>query len=741
MRQRDNDTAAIRGLTRRQYAQILAGASAASIAGCTGDDGDGDGTGDGDDTDGEDTDGGSQLVGDPQREALRIWVPNVPATADMNIYTTSDRTTGQLHLTEMTCPADFVDNTRLLDGHEWPMDHAPDEYNGPDPASVPVCYIDWEVEAPFDTWQYFRGYNGERDPLTYWDGTEINGTQFVESYRLEHYYQGNHRLEGSTFNNDTVDSDGNESDYCWHYWNNRGDVEGQDPNRQGEAILEFDAASDHEYANVMHPDFVNPWVEDFLDSANESEDSELQTAIEGDRVPFERYANEGWGGGPYELDPDSISQASMTLVARRQDIRDEIGSDLELISEHPNEQLRIPEVQIQFASGDRRPILANNGQLDVGESPVLAETGDFNRQNLPPHIQELDRYVSPDFGDFWMMNWNNPHLQRLWVRRAFIAAIDWFDFGLNGWGERSIPSEYVTGVPDPIMLQNVSEDWLEGLHSYPNEQDLDLAADYMERAGYTGGPDQGWTGPDGRDFTLTIEHLSRIGDWTGAHQTAQSHLSQLGVEASVEPLEDAVWNQRRGQGQEGNVATFGAKIMWVPGGPIWNWYATNGSPFAQTIVGGDPGSGDGTTVDPEDLQSDVDNYGRPFVQEVPTEAGAFEAPDEAGISPSPSVETEEVNLAAACQSLESPDLSADEFTATVQQLARYANYYLPLHCFHTLPGAIWGNVRDFSWPQPGHGALRGEKEFAADEYIYQAGVGQLRYQSDFPDPGSRETQE
>lgn len=699
MRQADTDSARTRGLTRRQYVQILAGASAASIAGCTGD-GDGGGSGDGS---GE----------DPQSNTIRTHVDNIPSQANMNIWAPNDRTQGELVMTELTAPRDFLTNEKYLNGHTWDSPWIDDH----DEISIPTVFDDYRVEPPYDTYEMLRGHEDGQEPLYFWDNEQpIDAETFLQSWRVDWHNGDNHLDETATFNYEA------QSDYVFHSWENRGEVEGQPDNARNEAVLDSNAVPTHELTNVMHPGFTQSFAEDYQDATTQEATDGIHEDLEGTRISFEQFREEGWGSGLYRTNPDTITANELTL---------------ELWDEHPNEHATVEEVQIQFASAGRRQALASFGELDLDERHVQEEASNINRQILPDHMQELSRYPTNN-GDQWAMNWNNPHLQRLWVRRAIIAAIDWFDFTGNGWGPGgSTPQEYAACAPDGSVESQASQEFLDNLHSYPLEQDLDLASDYLERAGYTGSQGGGWTGPGGRDFTLTLELNSGIAEWIPATDTAQSHLSEAGIEASVEPLDQPSFLTRQGQGNA-NEITYGACIMWSPSGPIWNWYNANGANYTFPIVGGDPESegGAGGQPDYENLQSDVDNHGRPFVQQVPTESGAFEAPDEAGRAPELPMESEEVNLAQECLQLREPGFSQDEIQQKVQTLARYANYYVPFFTFHSLLFGVWGNVRDFSWPNSDHLSLRAEKEYDNVHYNYHAGLAQEKFDSDYPAPGS-----
>lgn len=703
MRHGDSNPKPKRSLTRRQYAQILAGASAASIAGCTGGDGDDttDDTGGGNETDTDDTTGGEDGVpaqDEFNRETIRVWANNVPSQMNMNKFAETDRTNGELYMTELTAPVDATTNEKLFDGHTWDATWV-DWY---DEITVPTVFTGLEINPPYETREIIRGNDGN-EPLTFWDGTELNAEAFELQEWMWYYDTNDHLSDDAQMEWEA------ESEYVFLH------TQPEDSGRN-ELVLYNDHAPSHD--TPMHPDFNEPYVERYSDATTEDDTQPIHDDVHSARVSLEDYADNGYGSGLYEIDPETINQASVTLTTR---------------DDHPNDQWTIPEMEVLFADADRWPTLARHGQLDLGEDIVQEETGEINRQILPDHMQELHRYQMPN-GDHFAMNWNNPHLARLWVRRAIVAAIDWIDYGANGWGaDNSITNQYDAGCTDPIQQSWFSEDFLDSLHQYPREQELETAADYLQRAGYTGSMSDGWTGPGGRELAITLDQHTGIADWTGAYQTAQAHLQELGINVTLEPLDPPTWQQRMGQGNVAN-PSYTATNMWSDSPPIWRYYNVNGQWWTYPLVGGDPDSGWAGDADPQDLQSDVDNHGRPFVQDVPTEAGAFEAPDEAGPTFDVPVETEEVNLADECVNLRRSDTTEDEFMESARKAARYYNYYLPFFCFHSYPQGQWGNVRDFHFPGDDDPAARVHKEFNAVDYFPQAAVAQGKTTDDYPEP-------
>ncbi|MCU4741261.1 hypothetical protein OB955_06190 [Halobacteria archaeon AArc-m2/3/4] len=698
MRQVDSTQNRRKQLSRRQYAQILAGAGIAGLAGCFGDDGEGNGDDDGNGGNGgngdDDGNGGSGQT-DPQRETLRVHVDNVPEQAQLNPWAATPRTEGELYFTEISAPSFLLEGETLMSGHTWDASWT-DEY---DEISIPTMYTGFDIEPPYDVYDYYH------EDLTYWDGTPIDPQAKLYEDQIYFFNDGHQFNDEATFNNEVVD------DTTYHWWQDKGEVEGQTPSPRTEEVLRQDAAPTQ---NVPpHPDFTQPYVEEYEDADTQDEADRVTEELASESINYYDLAENEWGSGLYQLDPDQMSED--TMIATKRD-------------DHPNEHAVVEEVQFQMASADRRPLLAQQGEVDLSWGVVQESDGDINREQLPDHMQELDRYLQ-DGGDHLLFNWDaNPHLENLWVRRAFIAAINWNAVGNNGWGpERSTPNDHHICMLDNIAEAAFDDEFLDSLYQYPIESDYDLAVEWLENAGYSGSRDSGWESPEGEELTLSLDMNSGQTDWIGATETMDANLSSLGVSTEIVSLDWDSWQQRY---NHDNVV-YESGIFWTPGATPWEYYEANGQWWTAPLVGGDPESEWSGDVDYEDY-SEADNHGRPFEQEIPNDVGSIDAPNEAGRQPSLS-DSELISLPELTEALRNPELGLD-YQESLEKLARYANFYVPYFTFHTYTWGTWGNVRDFSFPERGHPAHQTWKEFSSEEYHTLSGIVQHKYDDEYPEP-------
>lgn len=676
MRKGDSTQYHGRQLSRRRYAQLLTGASFAGIAGCLGGSEGGDENENGDDG-GED--------GGPQRDRLRLHINNSPYQSNVNQWSPDERNEGFLWFSELSAPMDLLGAEPKLDGHTWEATWMDDH----DEVSVATMYTGYEVDPPHETYTYFN-----EDPLTYWDGTPIDADAKYKNDLLYHHTDGG-QVDASTSGNDVIDQ------FTYH---------SEFDDSENEIVLADGAVSTADVP--IHPDFTGPYVEAFADAGTEGAYNEIAEDLSEDRISFVDLAENGWGSGLYELQTEEITDDRMIAYKR---------------DDHPNEHAAIEEIEFQLSDMDRFSTLAGDGRIDLGGGPVRERSGDVHRELLPDHVQEVDQYVQ-EGGDQFLFNWNNEHLQNLWVRRAIVAAINWYDVGTNGWGpEGSVANEYHIGMTASLAETFFSEEFLDSLYTYPMEADREQATAWLERAGYTGSIEDGWVSPDGEDLVLTLDANTDQLEWIDALLTVQAHLRQVGIDVEYLPLDWNSWEQR----YHVDTVEYDMGFFWTPDNTPWDYYDCNGQWWTKPIAGGDPDSDWPGDVDPNDY-GELDNHGRPFEQEIPTEVGSIDAPDEAGRQPSLE-DGESISIPQLTSRLRSSETTEAEFDETLETLARYANFYLPLFTFHSYTWGYWGNVRDFSFPEREHPANQVWKEFGNEEYLTLAGLVQHKYDDSYPD--------
>jgi ABC-type transport system substrate-binding protein len=298
----------------------------------------------------------------------------------------------------------------------------------------------------------------ERRPLD----AEARETHF----HVDYFQAGNKFTEDTAFIREAA------SQWEYHWWN-PGGGDGLPDNPQARHVLESQAAPNTGDMPI-HPDFTQPYLERYRDAGSTDQVSSVTDELVGDRISLQRLMENGWGSGPYELrSADDIGSAELTLR-----LRDEAAASAgDTETAHPNAaNTNVPQLTIKWGDGERRQTLAGNGALDLNGNTV-APNGLYSRESLPDHVQELTRWLRSTGGDKWRLNWNNPHLRNLWVRRALVAAVDWNAVGANGWGpERSVPIENHTYMLDAQWQSLFSGEFLDSLHAWPMESDTEAAA-------------------------------------------------------------------------------------------------------------------------------------------------------------------------------------------------------------------------------------------------------------------------
>lgn len=715
-------------LSRRQYAQLLAGVGFAGLAGCPSQGGDGPTAGSGSTATETPTDTGSGSTptatdepsgtteateatetdeptpeGDPVTDTVRVFMANSPSVFDANTWTPQDNTTGMGLMTELHSLRNVHIGKAEFSGLEietpWKA--------GRDSAAIMTWFTGFEVEAPYDVYETLD------DRATYWNGDPLDA-EARERHEHVSYFQ-----EGNKFNEETEFASEATSQWEYHWWNTDGSGNLPD-NPQAKHVLEASAVGAD---TPLHPDFTRPYLEQYQDASSADAVTSVSDDLASDRIDLQRLMDEGWGSGPYELrSDDDIGSARLTLR-----LRDEAAAsagDTELA--HPNaENTNVPNLGILWGEGDRRTTLATNGAIDLNGN-IVAPDGLYSRETLPDHMQELTRWLRSSGGDKWRLNWNDEHLQNLWVRRALVAAVDWTKAGTNGWGdERSVPMENHTYMLDGQSQATFSSEFLESLHKWPMKSDFDAAATYLRKGGYSKQGGQ-WVDPQGNPASIDLIYPSAIGDYAGAAQTIKANLSKFGFGVNFSSQGWSSWSNNL---KAKNGLNYDSSIFWHGYGNPFGYYNSVPGWWSGTLVMGKAES----PTQPVDRDTEMDSQGKPLQVEIPSEVGSIEAPEEAGPDPDLS-DGEEINLASIIKEIREPGKSEAEVQELYRKCARYYNFYLPHFVFHQYTWGAWGNVRDFEWPEKAHRGLDYEAGFGLSSAIIKGGLTEASYDTEFPAP-------
>lgn len=394
------------------------------------------------------------------------------------------------------------------------------------------------------------------------------------------------------------------------------------------------------------------WVDRLAAASSKGERESVRDALQRTVFSLEDAIELGFGSGPYEL----VEASPNRLMFER-------------FEAHPNaEDVGIPRLWFPVASGNRLRELTTDGVLDLSQDDL---DGESRMGSTPRHIERLDEHPS-SFGTKLLFDWRVEHLRRRDVRRAIVSVLPLPLIVSNAeWGT---PTEIQTGLSLAAQQRWLDDSLLESLHRYPVDTDEAVAAEFMRRAGYerSGGR---WIGPDGK--RAEISFLAPLwGVWSSVASTIETVLDDFGFRVDLTTYPES---------------SFLAKAR-QSGFQMATWWA-DGTPFAAYDVSSTAlhELGYGVT----DAGSTTAERGRPVEPTIPAEPGSLSL---AGGGRT-------VNLVELWRELQRP-LSPARTREVVGLFARWWNYDLPDLHLATLTTSIWGNTRDFSWPESGSAAYR-----------------------------------
>jgi len=705
-----NDAEAEHDVSRRRYVQAIMASTAAGLAGCNqgGDDESGGNTttttDSGDGSDGTTTEETTTTRGPPVSDTITSSINNTAAGSNLNRWAASPTNAGIPWFRELLDPRDIPQGKSVVyNGAEFEVPHFPDR----DTIQLPTLTNEFRSEPPYDRyWDMAEGFS-------YWDGTPLDAEAKLRHDAMFYYTDNQKFAPAATFNNEVVDQ------YEYHWWRNKGEVEGQEPDPTNKPVLDANIVTE----TPFHPSFTTPYYQKFQDASNTEAVNGIISNLEGDNVSFGRLADEGWGSGLYRVESsDDVSAEKMTAGLR---------------DDHPNDFATIPKLELRFASADRRQVLKSQGEIDIGGGAVLEQGGTTNREMLPDYIQEVDRFLQSG-SDNILFNFNNKHIARIGVRHAMVAAVDWEQASVNGWGSgRTLPQEDHTGLLQTVSEGFFSDEFLDTLYKWPMNADTELATRWMRKAGYT--MENGiWTDSQGDQVDLNFISSAGIADWTGFVQTVQSQLQDFGFKVGLNNLEGSNYNDAlRPKNLNYDIAQF-----WGPGvTQPFEFYRSDGTWWGEWLVGGDAndpviGPVDPETTGPDTTHDTVDIKGHPLEVRIPNDPKNIDiTPEGAGANPAlPESESMAIDVVDLIDSLRDPDITQEEYMKNCQLCARYYNYHLPLFRFHQYTWGVWGNVRDFTFPPEGHKLNRIFHEFSGDDFEVLAGVVGTKFDEEYEQP-------
>ena len=500
-----------------------------------------------------------------------------------------------------------------------------------------------------------------RDSYTWWNGTQVTARDDWTGIRIEQHLSGE-ELDADRSPEHTeaaIDPATLDVELVDEYTLRYSFPEPLHPTVMEDAVA-------HGIVNTPATLF-EPWVEQFESATTTGDHGEVEADFRTWTIGADELMEEGAGCGPFEL-----TMAESTRY------------ELDTYPGHPlAEDIAIDVVRLPIADGNRKDELLLQGELDFGDGPL-----DLDTPTHPDHVEELDRYRL-DHGFKLLFNWRNDHIATRGVRRAIASVLPIPDILENA--EMGIPTEVQTGMGAIADEQWFDEEFLDSLVRYPVDADEESAVSFMEEAGYrrTGGE---WHDPDGEPVRLRL--VGPTWDrWTVALLSVESALDTFGFDVSTDAIEAGTFYER--------LATGGFDIApwWSGSRPFGAYNVTSAWPS---------GLGYGT----DDPERETSPYDKPVRVTIPTDVGALT--DDDG--------NEEINLVEQWRTLRSAP-NDEEVSDAAAVFAQWWNYDLPDLHVSDVEQVIWGNTRDFVWPDAGDAVYRTYgPERRPDIYTVNAGA-------------------
>lgn len=218
------------------------------------------------------------------------------------------------------------------------------------------------------------------------------------------------------------------------------------------------------------------------------------------------------GTGPYRIDPNSITEAQLTLA--KWDGAWNAG-------------------QVRF---DR--IVVYNGETPTVTPLVLAKQVDYATHGFPPatekaFVQNGIQIIRPPTysGPALYFNHRIEPLNRKEVRQAIAYAVDRAQNATVSLGDSAIAQKYMSGVSDNLLPQWLSGPDLNRLNRY--EYNPNRAAQLLTGIGFRKGADGIWVSDKGKrlDFELIVP--AEYADWSAAAENLAEQLTRFGIKTTV----------------------------------------------------------------------------------------------------------------------------------------------------------------------------------------------------------------
>lgn len=216
--------------------------------------------------------------------------------------------------------------------------------------------------------------------------------------------------------------------------------------------------------------------------------------------------------GPYQLLPENIRDASVTLV------KNEGGLNSDIV--------RFDEILLWNGETDTVTPLVSNGELWYG-------TYGFPPASEAAFVEAgIDIIRGPSYsGPAIYVNHSVEPLNRPEIRQAMAYAINREENGFVSLGESGIANECMCGISDNLVPLWISEEVQDQFNYY--DYDPDQAAALLESIGYARGEDGVWADADGNRLAFELIFPAEFLDWAAAAENATAQLNEFGFEITA----------------------------------------------------------------------------------------------------------------------------------------------------------------------------------------------------------------
>jgi hypothetical protein len=432
----------------------------------------------------------------------------------------------------------------------------------------------------------------------------------------------------------------------------------------------------------------------------ESAGTDEQVATEyGDFVAgkagVERFAEEGYGTGPYELrSPEDVVHETRSDGATAANVVTAYAYERE---DYPA-SVPLPGLAVVGPTSPRTDGrgFVGNATLDAGAG-VVAPDGEYTPEFVGDGIEQVATYRSPArYTGTLLFNWANPHLRRLWVRRALTGALPLDRLAGAVPGATAEPPATHAGLPAGMDEAVLGAEFLDTLVDYPVGSDHETAGAWLREAGYELDGDR-WVGPAGGSVGLEFVVHGPVDEQVAS--VLEPALESFGVAVRTVQVRDRAYHERM-LGGEYDLALQSLRQGWGASGFYGDWYeAGDGwlSTSTLTAVG-----------DPPSSCRDDPVAATPGTVTLPARPGlrveGVDYPD--GGSTYRWESGDDVSVCAATAQLRRTGVDADTHEGAARVCARWYNYAVPTLFFAQERVGFWIDTDELVAPSPDHPSTR-----------------------------------